>query len=90
VPTLEAVLDSSQRPKYWWRSLDPTRYDVARAAWDHRPLSWLESRAMLADPFNRRYLYDTTIEGYRNTGHPFGDSLSKDERAAVLEYLKGL
>jgi hypothetical protein len=32
----------------------------------------------------------TTLLGYGNTGHPFGDELSEDERAAVIEYLKTL
>jgi hypothetical protein len=32
----------------------------------------------------------TTLEGYGNAGHPFGNALSEDERSAVLEYLKTL
>jgi len=35
-------------------------------------------------------IYDTSRTGYGNGGHAFGDELTKEERAAVLEYLKTL
>src|SRR5262249_40132114 len=34
------------------------------------------------------YRYDTRKNGNRNTGHPFGSTLSEDEKTALLEYLK--
>ncbi|NJN64265.1 MAG: hypothetical protein HC882_04885 [Acidobacteria bacterium] len=35
-------------------------------------------------------LYDTTIPGFSNLGHTFGDDLTDDERRALIEYLKSL
>jgi len=37
-----------------------------------------------------RWVYDTKVAGYANTGHTFGDKLSAAERTAVIEYLKTL
>jgi hypothetical protein len=34
--------------------------------------------------------YNTTLKGYGNGGHTFGDALSDAERIALLEYLKTL
>jgi hypothetical protein len=39
---------------------------------------------------DRQFLFDTTIPGNGNMGHPFGVPLSEDERMAVIEYLKTL
>jgi cytochrome c5 len=38
----------------------------------------------------RREVFDTTMPGKSNQGHPFGLPLSEDERTAVIEYLKTL
>ncbi len=38
----------------------------------------------------RNRIYDTTLRGYSNQGHDFGDELTRDERSALLEYLKTL
>lgn len=36
------------------------------------------------------FLFDTTKNGNRNTGHAYGTSLGEADRAALLEYLKSL
>ena len=36
------------------------------------------------------FLFDTSIEGNRNTGHVYGNNLSDDDRRALIEYLKTL
>jgi hypothetical protein len=41
-------------------------------------------------PHERRRIYDTRQPGRSNAGHTFGDALSEQERAAVIEYLKTL
>src|SRR5262249_51113787 len=33
VPTIDAVLDSSKRPKYWTRTFDSTDYDQTAVGW---------------------------------------------------------
>ena len=36
------------------------------------------------------FLFDTSVEGNRNTGHVYGTNLSDDDRRALIEYLKTL
>jgi mono/diheme cytochrome c family protein len=37
-----------------------------------------------------RSIYNTTLPGYGNYGHKFGDQLTDAQRKAVIEYLKTL
>ncbi len=101
VPTLEAVLDSSQRPEIWSRNArDPHAYDLDQVGMLYSAVSraeYEESAASVADkPFlsqpaiEHGAMYDTTQFGHGNMGHTFGDSLSDDERRAVIEFLKSL
>lgn len=88
VPTVAALLDSSQRPTYWTRSFDSTKYDPAALGWlfdavDH-------GKEGETDLKTKNALYDTTRLGYSNAGHTYGDGLSAEDRAAVIEYLKTL
>jgi len=80
VPTLEDLLNSSQRPVYWKRTFDDTDYDFVKVGWNYsRPASKTDKQT-----------YDTTLPGYGNQGHLFGDPLTPEQRAAVIEYLKTL
>lgn len=90
VPTLAGVLNSKARPKRFTRS-----YKTGEADYDQENVGWKVTE--LASPpgrgvsaFERRKVYDTTLPGRSNAGHTFGDVLSDDERAAVIEYLKTL
>ena len=88
IPTLAALLDSTTRPTYWTRSFASTDYDQAAVGWmftavDHGQAA--ETNAQV-----RAKLYDTTLPGYGNAGHAFGDALSATDRTALLEYLKTL
>ena len=80
VPTIEAVLNSKLRPTYWTRNFDTPEYDYDHLGWKY------ETR----DQPDGKKVYNTTLPGYTNTGHYFGDKLSDEERRAVIEYLKGL
>jgi hypothetical protein len=42
------------------------------------------------DASKRTSIYDTTLLGYSNSGHTFGDALSAEDRKAVIEYVKTL
>jgi mono/diheme cytochrome c family protein len=88
VPTLEGVLNSHLRPKYWTRSFDPADYDTVNMGWKYQELK--TGQAGIANIFRKSRVYDTTLPGYSNEGHLFGDALAEDERMAVLEYLKTL
>ncbi len=88
IPTIEALLDSSKRPTYWLRSFDSTAYDQAALGWKHTSLA--RGKAEEANPTSKKAIYDTTLPGYGNGGHLYGDPLSPDDRAAVIEYLKTL
>ena len=88
VPTIELVLDSQARPSYWRRiDYDSTHFDEVALGWP-----WEASAVGHADTpqAERKFIYDTTLLGYGNGGHTFGDHLGDAERTAVLEYLKTL
>ena len=80
VPTIEGVLNSSLRPRYWTRDFDSTNYDYEKLGW----------KFQVTDGPGDKYIYNTTLPGYGNYGHTFGDDLSEAERKAVIEYLKTL
>jgi mono/diheme cytochrome c family protein len=81
VPTLDDVLSSTQRPKYWSRTFDnKADFDAVKMGWKYK----IETSKV------DNNTYDTTIYGYGNAGHNYGDALSTDERKAVIEYLKTL
>lgn len=80
VPTLEDLLNSYQRPDYWHRSGESNDYDYQKIGWNYT----VEKNG------KGKWTFDTTLPGYSNTGHYFGDHLTKGERGAVIEYLKTL
>jgi hypothetical protein len=80
VPTLEALLDSKTRPTYWSRDFNAPQYDYDRVGWKYTREDGPKGTAA----------YNTTLAGYGNYGHTFGDKLSDKERRAVIEYLKTL
>ena len=80
VPTVEALLNSPIRPAYWSRSGRSDDYN-------HRELGW--NYSTLEKP-EGGWAFDTTLPGYSNKGHYFGDKLPEEERKAVIEYLKTL
>jgi mono/diheme cytochrome c family protein len=89
VPTIEAVLNTSKRPKYWVRtSYDSTDYDQTAVGWNFTAIT--HGQADEPTPAARVKIYDTTLSGYGNSGHPYGDALSDADRSAVIEYLKTL
>ncbi len=88
VPTLEALLDSSKRPTYWKRSFSSYDYDTAALGWNYTELDY--GQADEPNPQLKRVIYDTTLYGYGNQGHTYGDHLSAEDRLALLEYLKTL
>jgi hypothetical protein len=87
VPSLAALLDSRLRPRFW-RHAEGRAYDAEAMGWQHEVLEAGKDAA--EDPAERVRIYDTTLPGYDNGGHYFGDGLSEEERRAVLEYLKSL
>jgi len=80
VPTLEDLLHSSQRPTYWKRNLNNYDFDEQKVGW-----KYIKKANGIS-----RFTYDTTLPGYSNVGHYFGDDLTTEERKAVIEYLKTL
>lgn len=80
VPTLEDLLNSYQRPTYWQRSGRRNDYNYQKVGWNY------------TEEKNGRgkWTYDTTLPGYSNAGHYFGDHLTEEERWALIEYLKTL
>lgn len=154
VPTLHALLNSSERPIVWRRKLTPPfadginrSFDSSLAAYDFANLGWqydllncdgsISGSGQTQGPFGQtptlencragvsaadgalanlgliggqyswafgnwalpsftedviesRYAYNTLLFSHGNGGHTGGDSLSEDERVAIIEYLKTL
>lgn len=88
VPTLAALMDSASRSRYWRFAAEEPEYDLQGLGWDFTEVPYGKEGAMSWDERNR--IYDTSVHGYSNAGHTFGDELTPDERAALLEYLKTL
>jgi mono/diheme cytochrome c family protein len=88
VPTLAALLDSTTRPTYWTRTFDSSDYDPTAVGFNFTVMD--HGQAAETDPSVRKTIYDTTLPGYSNQGHTFGDVLSDSDRSAVIEYLKTL
>jgi mono/diheme cytochrome c family protein len=90
VPTLQHVLNSKSRPRLYTRSFktEEADYDKERVGWKITELKEPPSDKLPA--IERRKVYDTTKPGRSNAGHTFGDALTDEERAAVVEYLKTL
>lgn len=80
VPTLEALLNSDLRPKYWSRDFDKPVYDYEKLGWKYAK----EERP------GGKHIYNSDLPGYGNYGHTFGDRLTEKERKAVIEYMKTL
>jgi len=89
VPTIEGVIDPTKRPTYWTRNFaSTTEYDQAALGWKFTSLE--QGQSAPASTAAKAKIYDTTLLGYGNGGHRFGDDLSDAERSALLEYLKTL
>jgi len=80
VPNLEAMLNSKIRPVYWQRNFTAPDYNYDNPGWNYET----------KDVPGGSEVYNTTLKGYGNYGHYFGDRLSDKERKAVIEYLKTL
>jgi hypothetical protein len=82
VPNLQDLLtDPPQRVTSFCvgdHSFDPVAVGVPAAA---------KSAATCRDGSSR---FDATLTGNRNTGHPYGTTLSADEKRALIAYLKSL
>lgn len=88
VPTIELVLDSTRRPRYWRRQdFDSRNFDQDALGWPYVEVPYGHAEAPAGE---RKYIYDTTQLAHGNGGHTFGDHLTARERRAVLEYLKTL
>jgi cytochrome c1 len=80
VPDLEGVLNSKKRPAYWQRNFKKPVYNYTIPGWQYE----IKEAPVGAE------VYNTTLKGFGNYGHYFGDKLSDAERKAVIEYLKTL
>jgi mono/diheme cytochrome c family protein len=83
IPTLAALLDSSLRKPR-------TIIGRGRDAYDLDAVGWKSYDVDINPDVDARWIYDTSAPGYSNAGHTFGDSLTDEDRRALLEYLKTL
>jgi mono/diheme cytochrome c family protein len=90
VPTLHHVLKSADRPSRFRRppSTDFEHYDADRVGWTFEVREEPPSEGL--SRFEAKWIVDTSRWGLGNGGHSFGDKLSDEQRAEVIEYLKTL
>lgn len=86
VPTLWHLLHPDARPKVWKRTEDG--YDTNRVGLEIQEFEKVPSTSKI--PSRRRRFFDTSLFGKSAAGHRFPDSLTEDQKSAVLEYLKTL
>lgn len=88
VPTIEGVLYSTSRPRYWLHPREPSDYNEQTLGWNHTVLDY--GKQGTTDKKQRQLIYDTTAKGYSNAGHTYGDHLNNEERSTLIEYIKTL
>ncbi|AMV28389.1 Cytochrome c [Gemmata sp. SH-PL17] len=90
VPTLDGVLNSKARLKRYTRSFktNEASYDKVNVGWKVTELRDPPSEKL--PPHEARKIYDTSKPGRSNAGHTYGDDLTDEQRAQVIEYLKTL
>jgi hypothetical protein len=78
VPTIELVLNSKARPKYWKRvDYDDTNFDEDAVGWPFEEVQYSQADAPEVE---RKLIYDTTHWSQSNGGHTFGDHLTTKPR----------
>jgi cytochrome c5 len=86
VPTLWHLLHPEERPTVWRRTdegYDRDRIGLEAATFDDVP-------AGVPDAAERRWYFDTRVQGKSAAGHDFPNALDAPGKRAVLEYLKTL
>ncbi len=86
VPTIKAVLNSSERPQCWTWSYNTSDYNKDDLGWNYENTPCHQEVA----EEDRYLIYDPVHVGYGNQGHIYGDHLSEEARSELLEYLKTL
>lgn len=86
VPTLAGVLEPRLRPVVWRHNGD--QRDPQLIGVSYQSLAEVPATAKSAN--EKREYYDTRQTGKSNAGHDFAGALDKDQKLALLEYLKTL
>jgi hypothetical protein len=68
------------------QSQRPETFNVGQRKYDPKTLGYFQEKI----PSDKHQIFDTKLDGNRNTGHEFGINLSEDEKRALIEYLKSL
>ena len=90
VPSLQALLHSSERPTRFYRppSTDFVNYDQANVGWKFEvPGETTDSTTPVEKTHS---LFDSARYGLGNGGHIYGDALSDEARRDLIEYLKSI
>lgn len=86
VPTLYHVLFPDERPAVW-KVKDYNSYDHTRMG---LPVEEFRSMPATSTILEKRSYYDTTRPTMSNSGHRFPETLTREQRRSLLEYLKSL
>ena len=79
VPTLWHLLNPDKRPSEFYRGSDVMN-------WEYVGFDWKESE----EPNRAYFKYKTSERGNGNGGHEYGAELSKEQKTALIEFLKTL
>ncbi|HUQ07853.1 MAG TPA: hypothetical protein VM261_35405 [Kofleriaceae bacterium] len=85
IQTLAELLDSTLRERVFVVHRRRDAYDLDAVGW-----KTLGVTTPVDPAIDRSVVYDASIPGYSNAGHTFGDTLTAEDRRALLEYLKSL
>ena len=81
-------MDSSSRMSLWQRNFESSVYDFDKVGWPVESKAYEEYEAISTE--ERYSIYNTSLQGYSNQGHTFGDQLAEQDRKSLIEYLKSL
>ncbi len=88
IPTLLGVIMPDQRPTFWSRDYTDYIIDEVEGGliYSEEPVGHAE----ILSAGLRAQVYDTTLKGYSNSGHNFGEHLTREEALSIVEFLKTL
>jgi len=86
VPTLWHLLHPAERPKVWKRT--ESGYDRSRVGLE--VIEFEQVPSAVQSPAEKREYFNSRLKGKSAAGHNFPETLTENEKRAVLEYLKTL
>jgi hypothetical protein len=81
VPSLSAFFEV-ERPR-------PATFSVNSVRYGQTNIGYINEASFSEDNVNS-FTFDTNVEGNKNVGHPWGTTWTKEDKLALIEFLKTL